>query len=81
MDSLGDDLRAFVADLAQLSPADLAPDTLLFGSGIIDSLNLLELVAFVEQRCAIHVSAGDLTLDNWNTLRSIEAYTARMSGT
>jgi len=79
MDDFTRDLRDFVAELARLDPADVALDGPLFGSGIIDSLNLLELVAFVEKRRGIHVSAGDLTLDNWNTLQSIESFVTRMT--
>ena len=73
------ELLAYVAQLARMNPAELTPEQPLFASGIIDSLNLLELVSFVEQRCGISVGPGDLTLDNWNTLQSIEAYVARMT--
>ena len=77
MGELSDDLRVFVADLARLSPADLTLNGPLFETGVIDSLNLVELVVFVEERCHIKVGAGDLTLDNWNTLEAIESYVAR----
>lgn len=73
-------LLEFVAELARCGPDELEPDAALFESGLIDSLNLVELVAFVEERCGIHVAPGDLTLDNWNTLRSIEAFIARDPG-
>lgn len=73
-------LREFIADLAGLEPADPSLDGALFATGIIDSLNLLELVAWVEKQCVLRVGADELTLDNWNTIQGIESYVERRRG-
>lgn len=70
-------LRDFIADLAGLERDDPSLDGALFATGIIDSLNLLELVAHVEKQCGLRVAADELTLDNWNTIQGIEAYVDR----
>jgi acyl carrier protein len=73
-------LREFIADLAGLEPDDPSLDGALFATGIIDSLNLLELVAHVEKQCQLRVAADELTLDNWNTIHGIESYVERRRG-
>lgn len=73
-------LRDYIADLAGLEPDDPSLDGALFATGIIDSLNLLELVAHVEKQCGLRVAANELTLDNWNTIQGIESYAERRRG-
>ncbi len=70
-------LRAFVADIAGFDVTDATLDGALFGAGVLDSLNLLNVVSFVEQLWSIRVPAGDLTLEHWDTLTAIEAYAGR----
>ena len=77
MPPFADELRRFIAELTHADPAELTEDLALFASGILDSLNLIEVVAFVERRCGIRVPAGDLSLDNFGSLRSILAYAER----
>lgn len=80
MSDIERELRSFIAGLARVPESDLDADAQLFGTGIIDSLNLLDLVAFVEKRWSLSVGAGDLTLDNWQSIRTIESYIGRQPG-
>jgi acyl carrier protein len=54
--------------------APLDADTSLFRSGLIDSFALVSLIAFVESECGFDVRPGEVTMANWDTVRSILAY-------
>ena len=43
----------------------------LFGSGIVDSLKLLELIAFVEKTFDISVNMSEVTVENFDSLDNI----------
>jgi acyl carrier protein len=70
--------REFVQDPALLPLAD---DTSLLENGVIDSLSLLRLVVFLEERFAIAVGDADLLPENFSSVNAICAYVrARESG-
>jgi acyl carrier protein len=46
----------------------------LVGEGIIDSLGLTELVAFIEQRFGVVVDDDDVVIDNFRNIRSMESF-------
>lgn len=48
-------------------------DNLLL-DGMIDSLGMLRLVAFVEKRLQIQIPYEDITIENFNTVNSLMAY-------
>lgn len=48
--------------------------TALFSTGLLDSVAMLSVIAFVEERARIEVSAGDVTLENFDTPERIAAY-------
>ena len=50
---------------------ELEPDAPLLGSGIVDSLGVMELVAFVQETLDVAVEDDDLTEENLGTLDSI----------
>jgi acyl carrier protein len=63
--------REFVRDPA-LPP--LANDTSLLDSGILDSLSLLRLVVFLEERFGITVGEADLLPENFGSVNAICAF-------
>jgi acyl carrier protein len=63
--------REFVRDTALLPLTD---DTPLLESGILDSLSLLQLVVFLEERFGITVGDADLLPQNFETVNTICAY-------
>jgi acyl carrier protein len=70
--------RELVQDPALLPLSD---DTSLLDSGILDSLSLLQLVVFLEERFGITVGDTDLLPQNFASVRTICAYLrARKAG-
>ena len=63
--------REFVQNPALLPLAD---DTSLLENGVIDSLSLLRLVVFMEERFAIAVGDADLLPENFSSVNAICAY-------
>jgi acyl carrier protein len=52
----------------------LAGETSLLDNGILDSLNLLRIVVFLEERFAIAVGDADLLPENFSSVNAICAY-------
>lgn len=48
--------------------------TELFSTGMLDSVSMVGLIAFVEEQAGAHVQPGDVTLDNFDTIDAILAY-------
>lgn len=65
--------REFLPASAHLGSAQ---DDLLTG-GIINSLGLMRLIAFLEKQYEIRIPFEDITLDHFNTLDSITKYLAQ----
>ena len=63
--------RELVQDPALLPLTD---ETSLMDSGILDSLSLLRLVVFLEERFGITVGDADLLPDNFASVNAICAY-------
>lgn len=55
----------------------LTPTAPLFSDGALDSLLLLELIAFIEASCDFTVSWTEVTLENLDTIERILAYAER----
>ena len=70
-------LGSFFQDIVGLN--DIKPDTPLFSSGLLDSVSMVNLLAFFEQASGLVVRAEDVTLENFDTpdriLRFAEAST------
>jgi acyl carrier protein len=54
-----------------LGVSDLDSDSQLFSSGLVDSMSMMNLIAFLEDNTAIQVRGEDVTLDNFDTPRRI----------
>jgi len=63
--------REFVQDKAELP---LSNDASLLDGGILDSLSLLRLVVFLEERFGITVGEADLIPQNFASVNTICAY-------
>ena len=71
-------IRTFIqSDL--LSGRPVTNDEPLLLSGLVDSLGVMRLVAFLEKSFGFRVPAGDLKLSNFGTLDAIVAYVERQS--
>jgi acyl carrier protein len=52
----------------------LDPGTALFSTGLLDSVAMLNVIGFVEERAGIEVPATDVTLENFDTPERIVTY-------
>jgi acyl carrier protein len=77
LDGIVVDIKAYVCELAFVEEEEIGEDGALFSAGLIDSVSLIELVGFVEQRCKIKITPGQLTLENWDSLSRIRDFIAR----
>jgi acyl carrier protein len=70
--TLRDHLSQFLLErFPQISPADLDEDKPLLTSGALDSLGVLELVAFIEENYSIELQDEDLVPDNFDRLSAL----------
>jgi len=61
-----------LADEGKLT--DLKEEENLLANGIMDSLGILKLVSFIEQKFDIRVPDEDVTVQNFRTLKDIASY-------
>lgn len=64
-------IREFIIDHFLRGEGDIKNDESLFGAGIVDSLRLMELIAFIEKNFKISVNMSDVTITNFDTVSSI----------
>ncbi|MGK5627808.1 acyl carrier protein [Streptomyces sp. URMC 123] len=84
MRDIAERVREFiVTELGWEGSADeLTADLPLIEKGILDSLGILSLVAYLEEEYGIHVDDRDIVPGNLGTLADIERYVAdRLGGT
>ena len=48
---------------------DIAPDTDVVGAGLVDSVAIFKLIAFMEEAFAITIEPDEVLLENFQTLR------------
>jgi acyl carrier protein len=73
-------LKKYLQDEYNIDPAELGDDTPLFSTGLLDSMTMVELIAFIEKSAGITVAALDVNLNNLDSIARIVAYTARAAG-
>lgn len=54
----------------------LDAESALFSTGLLDSVAMLNVIAFVEEKGGAEVRPGDVTLDNFDTPQRIADYVA-----
>lgn len=59
--------------------ARLTEDEDLLSSGILDSLAILQLVAFIDEQFGIEVPDQDVVYENFNSIQSLIGYLAQYS--
>jgi acyl carrier protein len=75
MSKIEQDLREFLCDSLFLTNVDsLSDDDSFLEKGIVDSMGILHLIAFVEEKYGIPVEDQDLVTDNWDSVRRISDY-------
>ena len=71
---VGTRIRDFISEeiMFEDNATELSDDTQLL-SGIMDSLGLLQLVAFLEEEFDVEIDDSDMTADHFRTIADIEA--------
>ena len=60
--------------LSNRVPGGVSEDDDLLGSGLIDSVGIMQLVLFIETEFAMDVPPEDVTIENFQTVTKIGAY-------
>jgi acyl carrier protein len=53
---------------------DIAPETELFSSGMLDSVAMTNIIIFLEEQAGIVVRPADVTLENFDSVGAIVSY-------
>ena len=65
-------VESIAEEIKSLSEKDLPNyDTDVFSEGILDSLNVINLITFVENRFSIQIEAFDVNLNTFSCVNSI----------
>ena len=76
-----DSIREFLDSALQIPGAGgLDPDLPLVQRGVIDSIELIQLVSFLEKEFGITVDETEVVPSNLRTLRTMAAFVARKKG-
>lgn len=72
-------IKQFVIDefLPDVTGDDLTTDYDLVATGVIDSLGLLKLIAWLEERFELPIDDIELDPDSFRTIDAIDAFIAR----
>lgn len=75
-----DELLHFFRRTLRVDVGKLTDDTPLFSSGVVDSFQLVEFIAFVEGRIGRRLGVDEVTLENFDTLGRVQRFISRCSG-
>lgn len=69
-------IKQFITEqlISGSTQVDLATDDDLLGSGLVDSMGLMRLVAFIEETYNVQIPAEDLILEHFMTIDAINDY-------
>jgi acyl carrier protein len=62
------------SELAGDPTLSISNDDDLLGSGIIDSIGIMKLVAFIEEEADVKIPPGEMVIENFINLNAIEQY-------
>jgi methoxymalonate biosynthesis acyl carrier protein len=71
---LKDELLRHIREQILVGKAMLDPDTPLFSSGLLDSLAVLDLTMFVEQKSGIRFALTEISLENLDSVGHILSF-------
>lgn len=78
MDEVKQQIRQFLCELLpEGKGADLRDDARLRSSGMLDSMAMLRLFSFIEQRFGIEVEAYETDIENFDRIDDMAAFVQR----
>ena len=72
-------LMAYLKDSLNFGD-DLDAETELFSTGALDSVSMLDLIAFVEESAGFEIRAEDVTLENFDSASRILRFAGAIVG-
>lgn len=73
--STSDQIKKFIEDeLLDDSDVAIESGTSLFRDQLLDSLNLLSLIAFLEKNFSIKIAPSEVSIDNMDSIDSMSAF-------
>lgn len=69
-------IQRYIADelAGGRDPAEIGLDDSLIAAGLLDSLALLQLILFLEERFGVKVEDGEVVPDNFQSIERIAAF-------
>lgn len=80
MSDVQEAILGHIRSVAAGSDVTVAPDTLLLETGLLDSINLVGLLQFLEERFSLTVPDSDVGADLFTSPASLTAYVERRLG-
>ncbi len=78
--NIEEQVRRFIMEnMKSELPADLTADYRLIDNGVLDSMAMFEVIAFIEESYGIQIDDEDLEADNFETTRAIAGLVSRKS--
>lgn len=73
-----DPLTDFIENNASHLTTDVTDDTMLISQGLLDSLLLMNLLAFLERKYGIQIPDEEIVPENFETPRAIRSLISRL---
>ncbi len=73
MSLTAEDLIRFLRDFLNIED-EIDPETELFSAGLLDSVAMMNIIGFVEEKAGIEVRPADVTLENFDSVARIVDY-------
>ncbi len=71
-------IRQFIVENFYVSdPSQIADDTMLVTTGVIDSTGMLEMIAFLEETFGISIGDHEMTPENLESIDRMSAFITR----
>jgi acyl carrier protein len=70
-------IRRFMAEVLGLDMVDIDAETSIIKNGLVDSVALVRLAAFLETELGIVIPDRDVTAQHFDSLAAIDAYVRR----
>ncbi|HEY5876408.1 MAG TPA: acyl carrier protein [Ilumatobacteraceae bacterium] len=76
--AFADELLAMINAEVSFDPSEeITPDTDLLLTGLVDSLGVVQIVAWMEDRLGIEIEPVDVVLENFQTVERMVAFVMR----
>lgn len=72
-------LKQYISETLLNGRMQVEADDDLLGEEIIDSMGVMQLIAFIEDKFSCDVPQADITITHFRTIKAIDAYLAKRS--